>query len=356
MSHTSATAGVTGSLYGLAYGDALGKPTEFRTVPEILAMYGPAGPRDLPSAGSTTLVTAVATDLVTALVTDDTQMALAVADALLATFEGGHALTPERFEPRVRDHFLAWLRSPDNNRAPGATCLNACEAMAAGAPWLAATVIGSKGCGANMRVTPIALPPGLADDDRAGAAQLQAAMTHGHPTALAASELTMWAVRWVLDGVTPADLPTLLRDRCQSQRTVYREDWLGGLWRRTHEVSAVDWIGRGWDDCLAVLDGLDLALAHPNRDVDPCLATGAGWIAEEALATALHCVLLYPDDPVAALSRAAVTSGDSDSIAALAGAIIGAAHGMAGWPAGWADRIEYRDQLRRVATAWEEPW
>ena len=54
----------TGSLFGLAYGDALGKPTEFLPVPEIIAAYGPGGPRDLEGDP--------------ALVTDDTQMALAV--------------------------------------------------------------------------------------------------------------------------------------------------------------------------------------------------------------------------------------------------------------------------------------
>src|ERR1044071_2130939 len=104
---------VAGSLYGLAYGDALGAPTEFRTVAEIVAVFGPGGPRDLPTEPGTGIARA----------TDDTQMALAN-----------------------------------------------------GTPWRDATIIGSKGCGANMRVTPIALPTGLADADRAGAAQLQAAL------------------------------------------------------------------------------------------------------------------------------------------------------------------------------------
>ncbi|HEY1486647.1 MAG TPA: ADP-ribosylglycohydrolase family protein [Micromonosporaceae bacterium] len=326
---------VAGSLYGLAYGDALGKPTEFRTVAEITSAYGPAGPHDLP---------------VPALVTDDTQMALAVADGLLVALRRG-PLTAATFEPPVRDRFLQWWRSPDNNRAPGMTCLDACATMAGGVGWRDASVIGSKGCGANMRVTPIALPPDLTDGERAGAAQLQAAMTHGHPTALAASELTMWAVRWALDGLPLAELPRRLRDRCISQRTIYRSEWLGTLSERAQQEPA-DFIARGWDECLAVLDRLDLALAHPNRAADPCLATGAGWVAEEALATALHCALLYPDEPVKALSRAARTSGDSDSIAALAGAIIGAAHGVTGWPAEWPERIEYADELARIAAAW----
>jgi ADP-ribosylglycohydrolase len=330
---------VAGSLFGLAYGDAIGKPTEFLAVASIIERYGPDGPRDLPGRN-------------TALVTDDTQMALAVADGLLAALDAG-PLTAASFEPPVRDRFLRWLDSPDNNRAPGMTCLNACRSMADGKSWLDASVIGSKGCGANMRVTPIALPGGLSDDDRAGAAQLQAAMTHGHPTALAASELTMFAVRWALDGATLTDLPPMLRDRCESQRTVYRSDWLSTLSDRSGP-DAGEWIASGWDDCLHVLDLLDRALARPNRAADPCLTTGAGWIAEEALATALHCVLLYPHDPVSTLARAATTSGDSDSIAALAGAITGAAHGMAAWPAVWQERIEYADELTRISAACAE--
>jgi hypothetical protein len=162
----------------------------------------------------------------------------------------------------------------------------------------------------------------------------------------------MFAVRWLLDGAALADLPAMLRDRCASQRRNYRHDWLGELWQRTHEPSPEDWIERGWDECTGVLDRLDLALTDPDRDADPCLATGAGWIAEEALATALYCALLFPDDPVAALSRAATTSGDSDSIAALAGAFVGAAHGMGAWPSSWQTRIEYADDLTRYSNAW----
>ena len=332
---------VAGSLFGLAYGDALGKPTEFRSVPEIIATYGPHGPRDLARP--------------IALVTDDTQMALAVADGLAAALDTGLPLSAATLERPVRGRFLWWWQSPNNNRAPGRTCMDACAAMAGGATWLEASIIGSKGCGANMRVTPIALPPGLDDDTRAGAAQLQAALTHGHPTALAASELTMFAVRWVLDGAALADVPVLLRERARSQREIYREEWLGSLWERSHDPSATEFIARGWDDCLGVLDRLDAALAAPDGDADPCLATGAGWIAEEALATAVHCALLFPDDPVAALSRAATTSGDSDSIAALTGAIIGAAHGEAGWPADWPERIEYADELRQFSRLWSTP-
>jgi ADP-ribosylglycohydrolase len=72
---------------------------------------------------------------------------------------------------------------------------------------------------------------------------------------------------------------------------------------------------------------------------------GAGWIAEEALATALLCTIRHHEDPVGALARAATTSGDSDSIACLAGAFLGARLGMTAWPSACASQIEYADQL-----------
>jgi ADP-ribosylglycohydrolase len=326
----------TGSMFGLAYGDALGRPTEFHSVAEIQRRYGPGGPRDLEGDP--------------ALVTDDTQMALEVARALRDAPEW----TAAAVEPLLRANFVAWSVSPDNNRAPGRTCMLGCAGLAEGLPWQQASVVRSKGCGANMRVTPVGLVPGLDEDTMAGLAQLQAGLTHGHPTALAAAELTAYAVRLLVRGQsTLADLPAALRNRCHTQRLVYREDWLGDLWQRPAEGTREDFIRRGWDECGAVLDRLDAALARPDRDADPCLATGQGWVAEEALATALHCALLYPDDPVDALARAATTAGDSDSIACLAGAFHGAAHGMDAWPAEWAGRIEHSAELAALGAHWD---
>lgn len=38
-----------------------------------------------------------------------------------------------------------------------------------------------------------------------------------------------------------------------------------------------EFISRGWDECLEVLDRLDAALAVGDRDADPCLVTGEAW-------------------------------------------------------------------------------
>lgn len=324
----------SGCLFGLAYGDALGKPTEFMTVTQIRARYGPDGPRDLHGDP--------------ALVTDDTQMALAVGQALL----NAPTPTPQLLEPLLRERFLAWAVSPDNNRAPGMTCLRACGDLSLGLPWTQATVTGSKGCGANMRVAPVGLIARYDLDTLAGIAQLQAAMTHGHPTALAASELTAYAVRILREGADLASLPTLLRARCDDQRTVYRGEWLDALWQQPGVQTPADYISRGWDECLDVLDRLDDALRIPDDGEDACQITGAGWIAEEALATGLLCAIRHANEPVSALGRAASTSGDSDSIACLTGAFLGAALGMSAWPASWRDRIEYADQLTALGEAW----
>src|SRR5690242_10812825 len=112
---------VAGSLFGLAFGDALGAPTEFLPVAEIERRYGPGGPADLPEP---------------ALVTDDTQMALAVGWAL----HDAGAITPQALEPVLRQRFVDWSVSPDNDRAPGHTCMHACRQLAKGLRWQEATV------------------------------------------------------------------------------------------------------------------------------------------------------------------------------------------------------------------------
>ncbi|MFJ2904725.1 ADP-ribosylglycohydrolase family protein [Streptomyces sp. NPDC087212] len=328
----------TGALLGLALGDALGFPTEFDDVPSILATCGPWRGMELPQR---------------ALVSDDTQMTLALAHALRTAMDRG-VLAPPGLERPLREEFVAWYKSPENNRAPGRTCLTACELlMDDNRRWQDASRIESKGCGANMRVAPLGLAPGLSDEQRAGAAQLQSGLTHGHPTALAASDLTARAVHLLAQGVEPAVLVDQLRAYAVAQRTRYRHDWLGDLWTRSQDPSPAHFIARGWDECLAILDRLAAAVACVDPETDPCLATGAGWIAEEALATGLLCFLWFPEEPVTALRRAACTSGDSDSIACLTGAFAGAHLGEDAWPTPWADRIEHGGDLMTLGALWD---
>ncbi|MEU1127182.1 ADP-ribosylglycohydrolase family protein [Streptomyces sp. NPDC005899] len=327
----------TGALVGLALGDALGHPTEFDDVPSILATHGPWRRTALPEPAT---------------VTDDTQMTLALGRGIRTAMDSG-LLTPARLVEPLRAEFVAWYHSPDNDRAPGRTCLTACRLLDGDRPWQEASRTDSKGCGADMRVAPVGLVPGLSEEQRSGAAQLQAALTHGHPTALAASDLTARAVYLLAQGAEPMGLVGRLRSYAYENSGRYPHRWLGDLWRYAGDASPEAYVRRGWDECLTALARVQDALRDPSPETDPCEATGDGWVAEEALATALHCFLLFPEEPVTALRRAACTRGDSDSLACLTGALAGAHLGAGAWPKEWSERIEYRSDLLSLGALWD---
>jgi ADP-ribosylglycohydrolase len=160
-----------GIMFGLAYGDALGRPAEFMTA-KTLAKFGSPFRKQVglnrPGQG---------------IVTDDTQMSIAVAKAAL--IQGRPA--PKAMTAQFVKEFIRWSNDPksrDGKRAPGLTCLSSVAALKRDpAHWINATATDSKGNGANMRVAPLALRTDWTWDELAGASQLQAAITHGHPTA-----------------------------------------------------------------------------------------------------------------------------------------------------------------------------
>jgi ADP-ribosylglycohydrolase len=374
-----------GVMFGLAYGDALGRPTEFVNASVLVKIGGPFRRQvgiNAPRQG---------------IVTDDTQMSIAVAKAAL----GVTRPTPDALTTSFIAHFIRWYNDPkskDGQRAPGNTCLSAVHALKQNPiDWMAATVRDSKGNGANMRVSPLALRTDWTWDELAGASQLQAAITHGHPTALAATELTAVAVRLLLEGVAaPTEgLIDHLIAYAYDQRLRYREGWLGhlwqapprktrlGLWDETQPLalaatvrgnwwddadgllpavprkaqikaqrvakSPEAWIQRGWDRMIDVLT--DIKDIPRNKRQDPCKVAGGGWIAEEALTAALHTLLCFPGDPTNALRRAAFTDGDSDSIASITGALAGAAYGLKAFPSHWIANLEYRRELADLTDA-----
>jgi ADP-ribosylglycohydrolase len=356
-----------GIMFGLAYGDALGRPTEFLKAPQLAKFGGPFRKSvglNNPKQG---------------IVTDDTQMSIAVANAALATGRP----TPELMTDRYVRAFINWHSDPksmDGQRAPGMTCMGAVSALKTSpGQWLLATRPDSKGNGANMRVAPLALRTDWTWDELACNAQLQAAITHGHPTALAAAELTAVAVRMLLEGIAHPDETLLdhLLAYAYDQRARYHGDYLGHLWeadlsRRPKPVLSADkldwwedaeiglarprvpvrkavvasplaYIQRGWDEMIDAL----LTVYGKARDpqVDPCDIAGGGWVAEQALSASLHTLLCFPDDPANALRRAAFTDGDSDSIGSITGALAGAAYGLKAFPSHWIPNLEYRREL-----------
>lgn len=352
-----------GIMFGLAYGDALGRPTEFMKASQLAKFGDPF----VKKVGLNTWRQGI--------VTDDTQMAIAVAKAA----DGYGQPKIDTLTGRFVQEFIGWYDDPksrDGQRAPGATCMGAVAALKGNpAQWLLATRPDSKGNGANMRVAPLALRTDWTWDQLGGAAQLQAAITHGHPTALAAAELTAVAVRMLLEGLTHPGEPFLdhLLAYAYDQRDNYRGDWLGHLWEGSPKpaprvLSRMDWwddadgispnltphrpvplvspqsfIRRGWDEMTSAL--LDIYNRPRKQEQDPCDVAGGGWVAEQALAASVHTLLCFPGDPTNALRRAAFSDGDSDSIGAITGALAGAAYGLKAFPSHWIPNMEYRPEI-----------
>ncbi|MFQ5723712.1 MAG: ADP-ribosylglycohydrolase family protein [Terriglobia bacterium] len=72
--------------------------------------------------------------------------------------------------------------------------------------------------------------------------------------------------------------------------------------------------------------------------------------AEEVFASALFCFLRTPEDYRATVLAGANSNGDSDSIAAQAGALSGAYNGAAAIPEKWRRGVENAAELERLAS------
>ncbi len=281
-----------GCILGLAIGDALGMPTEFLTLEDIRRRFGPQGVHGF-EAGQWRA----------GCFTDDTQMTLALAEAILAA---GRDASVDEVMAEVTVEFVHWMKEPPGaHRAPGNTCLTGCRNLAAGVPWRQAGVADSKGCGSAMRAAPIGLAwPG----DYARVCEVaiaQSLATHGHPAALEGEE------------------PEAMLDRVIAP---------------TGDIS---------DEFVAQLAVVREVL-HARED-EAWRQLGRGWVAEEAVAGALYCFLRSPNDCRATVLRAANTDRDSDSLACIAGAISGAHNGIDAIPEEWRDRVERVGYLTDVA-------
>ena len=298
-----------GALLGLAIGDALGRPTEFlTTMDDICGTFGPEGVTDFEAdrhpAGT---------------YTDDTQMTLAVARALIAA---GHKPLDDLMSAMARE-FVAWEKSPDNDRAPGLTCRAGCRNLARGMPWHEAGLAGSKGCGSAMRAPPIGLYYHSDEARLIGVARASSLPTHGHPTALAAAVATALLVAWAVHADEPLDYPG----------------------RLTSTMSKVN----GGDEVASLARRVETVLDLPPERVLCRGVLGEAWVGEEAVASALYCFCRSPRDYRNTVLTAANTVGDSDSIACIAGAVSGAFNGLEAIPASWRENVEDSGYLHVIA-------
>lgn len=225
----------------------------------------------------------------------------------------------------------AWISSLPElfaSRAPGVTCMNACEAMANGAK----AVNNSKGCGGIMRMAPVGLintcPSFSGVELQRLGAQL-AELTHCHE------------LGWMPAGVFAHIVSLLSRDEASSVREAATQalNTLPEAFPNAHYLGQLQELLR-YTLRLADSDIPDLEAIH---------ALGEGWVAEEALAIGLLCSLRHEDDFAGAITSAVNHGGDSDSTGAIAGNIVGAHLGLAGIPQRYLEHLELRDTISKIA-------
>ncbi len=293
-----------GCIYGLAIGDALGFPNEFLRLLQIREKYGESGLEDFKPAYG----------LPAGSYSDDTQMSLALARAIIKTDD----FDVENFMGYVKDEFVAWSKSPENNRAPGGACMTGCVNMEKGVHWKESGDSWSKGCGAAMRAAPLGLVFHKNTEKLFELAYAASVCTHGNPTGIASGIGTAYAVGLILGGVEPLEIVDKVCDI----------------------PHATDEYTRKMRQVKGLLEE-DLEVAIP--------VLGEGWVGEEALAIALYIFNKFPRDYKRSVLAAANTNGDSDSLACITGALSGAFNGIETIPETWIRRVENSELLRETA-------
>jgi len=296
-----------GALHGLAIGDALGMPTQLMSREEVAACFGVLdGFREAPAHHP------IAAGLPAGSITDDTEQALLLADALLVN--GGH-LDSEDLVRRL----VAWAeraRERGSLDLLGPSSSAAVAAAVAGAPLDETGRFGATN-GAAMRIAPVGLIMSTDDLDALVDLVVEASrVTHHSGVAIAGAAAVAAAVSGGIGGASVAQATTLgIRAAELGQR---RGDWVAGA----VVARRIAW-------AIGLVDPDD----HDRSVRDIVELIGTSLATQESVPAAFAVLALHPDDPWQACLTAASLGGDSDTIAAMAGAIAGSCHGMDGWPA-----------------------
>jgi poly(ADP-ribose) glycohydrolase ARH3 len=278
----------TGCLLGLALGDALGAPFEGLPADTIYRDYGGG------------LNAATQPPLDTLHYTDDTEMTLGVAQTLVA-----HG----RIDPDdLMDRFSANF-NPARGYGPGTREILVTRAT--GGDWrrLVETQFpgGSLGNGAAMRVAPVGLLF-HADLDRLTAeAEASARVTHVHPIGVDSAVLMATAVALAVrmaGGFDYADFIQQLLSRAKTEEFQWQL-------RTASRLSPDD----SWN-------------------------FGSSLPAHRSVTSAILCFAFAPTSFHHAVGRAISMGDDTDTLAAIAGALVGAHVGIAGLPSDQIGRVE----------------
>jgi ADP-ribosylglycohydrolase len=303
---SSADERALGALYGLAIGDALGMPTQLLSRDQIATHFGKIdGFREAPPDHG------IAAGRPAGSITNDTEQALLLADALQAG--GGHVDSED-----LARRLLAWAeraRERGSLDLLGPSTSAAVTALVADGPL---DVFGRSAAtnGAAMRITPVGLV--AVPDDLAALVDLvveASRVTHYTSVAIAGAAAVAAAVSAGIAGASVAEATTLAIRAAELGQQC--GEWVAGaaIPRR------IAW-------AVGLVDTND----HDRSVADVVELVGTSIATQESVPAAFAILALHPDEPWQACLTAASLGGDSDTIAAMSGAIAGACHGMDHWP------------------------
>ena len=309
-----------GALAGLALGDALGMPTQAMSPQQIQTVYGHVtglvdGDKSQPYAPG----------MAAGSVTDDTEQALLIASLLLKGHGSGLNLDAGEFSHAL----LAWEDSMIERGSLdllGPSTKAALERVRAGENPLR---VGGEGTtnGAAMRVTPIGIAASTSDRQLfADAVWSSCQVTHATRQGFQSAALVAAAVSLGIDAGA-ADVTDLLWKAVAFVRSLPER----GAWSPEPDVVA------------ATHRALKLA-AQPASSLE-WLAGQIGTSVASAQAIPMAFALLARDPSPCALLQAANLGGDTDTIGAIAGAILGASLGVEVFDAYGLAQVEQVSQL-----------
>ena len=317
---TSVSDRIRGALLGLACGDALGAPAEFKSAGTVRQEYGTL--RDMVGGGV----------WMPGEWTDDTGMALAVAEGILEAAED--------LVNAVGRRFLEWRRSAKDvgNTIRAALDTYAGNWAAASAGTSMARAGHAGGNGSLMRTLPVALAYAGREQMLRESARISA-MTHWDAQAEVCCGLYCLWIRELLADDRPAVAAAARRAELWQSAVRSAEEHVashGRLAPDSHGPSPLP--VHFWPRVRGMA-------FTPLTDLQP---TGYAGFVVDCLEAAVACVVQSPS-----LEEALVTlvnlGGEADTMAAVAGGAAGAHWGVQGIPARWLDVLHQRERLERVA-------
>jgi len=304
-----------GALYGLAIGDALGMPTQMLSRAEIVRRWGPLLPGFEPAPPGHP----IAGGMPAGAVTDDTEQAVLLARLLV---KGRGTIDPHELAAALTE----WERAMAERGSLdllGPSTKRAVAAILAGVPPEEAGATGTTN-GAAMRIAPvgIAVPVALHDSTpNLGLSTLvdrtvmASCVTHNTGVALAGAAAVAAAVSAGVSGATIAEATALGIQAASS--AARRGHWVAGA-----DVAArIEW-------------ATSLVASHAQAEAAELIYTlvGTSLATQESVPAVFAVLAAVPADPWRACRMAASLGGDSDTIAAMTGAIAGACHGARSFP------------------------